>query len=120
MDAPLSLSWAMEMIMARIVPTLLAGLIAVAGLGVVAAPFAPAAAQEAVVKKSNKPLKGVVRYKRAGGYSYKYQDSKMTVKESQRFWDPTSARQDISGPFDSGFFFDSAITKNGGDAPYMQ
>jgi hypothetical protein len=109
----------MEMIMARVLPTLLAGLIAVAGLGLTVAPFEPAAAQE-TAKKSEKPLRGVVRYKRIGGYSYKYQDTIMSPSESRRFTDPGSARQSVSGPFDSGFFFDSAITKNGGDAPYMQ
>ena len=103
--------------MARVLPTLLAALIAVAGLGLAAAPFEPAAAQQ-TAKKSDKPLRGVVRYKRVGGYSYKYSDTVMSPSEAKRFWDPPS--QSISGPFDSGFFFDSAQRRNGGDAPYMQ
>jgi hypothetical protein len=105
------------MIMARVLSALLAGVIAVAGLGLGAASFESAAAQE-TVKKSGKPLRGVVRYKRVGGYSYKYQDTVMSPSEAKRFWDPPS--QSISGPFDSGFFFDSAQRPNGGDAPYMQ
>jgi hypothetical protein len=105
------------MIMARVLSALLAGVVAVAGLGLGAASFEPVAAQE-TAKKSGKPLRGVVRYKRVGGYSYKYQDTKMSPSEAKRFWDPPT--QSISGPFDSGFFFDSAQRPNGGDAPYMQ
>jgi hypothetical protein len=42
----------------------------------------------------------------------------MSTSEAKRFWDTHT--QSVSGPFDSGFFFDSDITQNGGDAPYMQ
>jgi hypothetical protein len=33
--------------------------------------------------------------------------------------DPHINKQSPGGPFDSGFFFDSAIGRNGGDSPYM-
>jgi hypothetical protein len=88
----------------------------VASVGAFTTVSTPAAAADQV--KKEKPLKGTVRYKRVGGYSYKYQDTIMSPSEAKRFWDPPS--QSISGPFDSGFFFDSAQRPNGGDAPYMQ
>ena len=103
--------------MVRALSTLLAAVLAVASVGTVATISEPASAQE-TAKKSGKPLRGVVRYKRVGGYSYKYQDTKMSPSEAKRFWDPPL--QSISGPFDSGFFFNSAQRRNGGDAPYMQ
>ena len=106
--------------MARVLSAILAGAIAFWGVSIVTTVADPAAAQQAKKKQAEKPLRGVVRYKRVGGYSYSYQDSKMSVTESQRFWDPTSAQQSLSGPFDSGFFFDSANRRNGGDAPYPQ
>jgi hypothetical protein len=33
--------------------------------------------------------------------------------------DPSINKQSQGGPFDSGFFFDSGINRNGGDSPYM-
>lgn len=99
--------------MVRALSTLLAAVLAVTSVGAFTTVSTPAAAAQ-----KEKPLKGTVRYKRVGGYSYKYQDTKMSPSEAKRFWDPP--KQSISGPFDSGFFFDSAITRNGGDAPYMQ
>ncbi len=33
--------------------------------------------------------------------------------------DPRINKQSPGGPFDSGFFFDSGIGRNGGDSPYM-
>jgi hypothetical protein len=33
--------------------------------------------------------------------------------------DPAINKQSQGGPFDSGFFFDSGIGRNGGDSPYM-
>jgi hypothetical protein len=35
------------------------------------------------------------------------------------YLDPAINKQSQGGPFDSGFFFDSGIGKNGGDSPYM-
>jgi hypothetical protein len=63
---------------------------------------------------------------RRGGYSYKYSDSINTYGDSRtvsgggsEFRDPTLDRQSEAGPFDHGFFFDSAIGQHGGNAPYM-
>ncbi len=35
------------------------------------------------------------------------------------FIDPSINKQSQGGPFDSGFFFNSGINRNGGDSPYM-
>lgn len=35
------------------------------------------------------------------------------------FIDPSINKQSQGGPFDSGFFFDSGIGRNGGDSPYL-
>lgn len=63
---------------------------------------------------------------RRGGYSYNYSDSINTYGGSRtvsgggsEFRDPTLDRQTEAGPFDNGFFFDSAIGQHGGNAPYM-
>ena len=34
--------------------------------------------------------------------------------------DPFTDRQTTAGPFDHGFFFNSGVGRNGGDAPYMR
>ena len=47
--------------------------------------------------------------KRRGFYSYTYRDTLPTYFD----------RQTQGAPFDSGFFFDSAIRPHGGNAPYM-
>ncbi len=75
---------------------------------------APVLAQSGAKEK---PLRGVVRpAPRRGGYSYKY----LQGTNTRKFTDPTSTSQTVSGPFDSGFFFNSpAIGRNGGDSPYM-
>lgn len=64
--------------------------------------------------------------KRGGGYSYSYADSVNTYGDSRTryggasvYRDPTLDRQTPSGPFDHGFFFDSAVQPRGGEAPYM-
>jgi hypothetical protein len=64
---------------------------------------------------------------RRGGYSYNYADTINTYGGSRsrygggsEFRDPTLERQTENGPFDHGFFFDSAIGQHGGSAPYMQ
>ena len=64
---------------------------------------------------------------RRGGYSYSYADSINTYGSSRTLYggtllyhDTLRERQSPGGPFDHGFFFDSAITRNGGEAPYMQ
>jgi len=75
---------------------------------------APAVAQQAGAKE--KPLRGVVRPAKRGGYSYKYNQG----IDTRRFVDPSIQSQSISGPFDSGFFFSSPNQPRGGDSPYMQ
>lgn len=63
---------------------------------------------------------------RRGGYSYNKEDSINTYGDSRSkygaassYRDPRLDRQTVAGPFDHGFFFDSAIGARGGDAPYM-
>ncbi len=103
--------------MVRALSTLLAAVLAVASVGTVAT-ISRAGIRAGDGQEEREAARGVVRYKRVGGYSYRYQDTKMSPSEAKRFWDPPL--QSISGPFDSGFFFDSAQRRNGGDAPYMQ
>ena len=64
---------------------------------------------------------------RRGGYSYSKNDVANTGSDSRTrfgsnnaFRDQFLDRQTIAGPFDHGWFFDSAIAPRGGDAPYMQ
>jgi len=52
--------------------------------------------------------------RRVGFYSYTYRD----VMSPWR--DPYLFRQTQAGPFDSGFFFDSAILPRGGDSPHIR
>jgi hypothetical protein len=55
--------------------------------------------------------------RRPGGYSYRVPD--ITSTYSYRNPPPYAhVRQTPSGPFDSGFFFDSGIAPRAGDAPY--
>jgi hypothetical protein len=63
---------------------------------------------------------------RRGGYSYTYADTIDTYGNprtqyggSNLYRDPMLDKQTNAGPFDHGFFFDSAITPRGGDSPYM-
>jgi hypothetical protein len=63
---------------------------------------------------------------RRGGYSYDYAESVNTYGDSRSNYgsasslrDPKLDRQTRSGPFDHGFFYDSAVSPRGGDAPYM-
>lgn len=70
-------------------------------------------------------VKGYV--KRRGGYSYTYEDSINTYGNSRSLYGGVNAWRDYSadrqtdfGPFDHGFFFDSATGSSyGGSAPYM-
>ncbi|MFY0610122.1 MAG: hypothetical protein JXQ99_01250 [Hyphomicrobiaceae bacterium] len=64
---------------------------------------------------------------RRGSYSYSANDVANTAGDSRTrygsvnsYRDPFSDRQTVSGPFDHGWFFDSAIAPRGGDSPYMQ
>ena len=63
---------------------------------------------------------------RRGGYSYDQADSINTYGDGRSKFggasslrDPSLDKQSVSGPFDHGFFFDSATGARGGDSPYM-
>lgn len=63
---------------------------------------------------------------RRGGYSYEqedvintYGDSRGRYGSANSLRDPALDKQTEAGPFDHGFFFDSATGARGGDAPYM-
>jgi hypothetical protein len=65
--------------------------------------------------------------RRIGFYSYTYRDVINTYGMSRSLYgsintyrDPFVDRQTVAGPFDHGFFFDSAIAPRGGDAPYLR
>jgi hypothetical protein len=65
--------------------------------------------------------------RRIGFYSYSYRDVINTYGMSRSLYgsintyrDPFVDRQTAAGPFDHGFFFDSAIAPRGGDAPYLR
>lgn len=69
-------------------------------------------------------VKGYVE--RRGGYSYNqadsintYGDSRSNYGNSSSLRDPSLDKQSVAGPFDHGFFFDSAIGPHGGDSPYV-
>ncbi len=60
---------------------------------------------------------------RIGGYSYSYEDGALNYRDDGQLDSFAELGQSPSGPFDSGFFFDSGIggTRGGGplsDAPY--
>ena len=64
---------------------------------------------------------------RIGFYSYSYRDVINTYGMSRSLYgsintyrDPYVDRQTPAGPFDHGFFFDSAILPRGGDSPYLR
>lgn len=64
--------------------------------------------------------------RRGGGYSYNqadaintYGDARTKYGSASVYRDPQLDKQSIAGPFDHGFFFDSAIGPHGGDAPYL-
>ncbi len=101
------------------------GLTAIFGAMVIAAALLatgvapdPVLAQDASTAKPKKAkgLKGSIGYRRA----YSYSKSDIVGSDSRRFYDPSLTRQTPGGPFDSGFFFDSGIGRNGGESPYMQ
>jgi hypothetical protein len=76
-------------------------------------------------RKGGPRVRGYVQ--RRGGYSYDqfdaintYGDSRGRFGSSSSLRDPQLGRQTEAGPFDHGFFFDSGVGRNGGDAPYMR
>ncbi len=101
--------------------------------GAAAAPFSTLTkpytnAAELQLTGSNKtPGAKVKGYsQRRGGYSYYAEDSINTYGDARTkygsastYRDPSLDHQTNSGPFDHGFFFDSAVGPRGGDSPYM-
>lgn len=74
--------------------------------------------------KKGARVKGYVE--RRGGYSYDqadaintYGDSRSKFGGASSLRDPSLDKQTNAGPFDHGFFFDSAIGPRGGDSPYQ-
>lgn len=75
-------------------------------------------------RKRKPQVRGYVA--RRGGYSYVYFDSidtygsaRTTTGGSRYYRDAQLDRQTRGGPFDHGFFYDSAASPRGGDSPYM-
>jgi hypothetical protein len=74
-----------------------------------------------------RPVAGrVYRARRIGFYSYTYRDvintygmARTKYGSVNSYRDPSLDRQTVNGPFDHGFFFDSAIAPRGGSAPYL-
>jgi hypothetical protein len=62
--------------------------------------------------------------KRRGQYSYSANDVANTYGNSRTRYGSVNSyrdhRQTNAGPFDHGWFFDSAVAPRGGDSPYMQ
>lgn len=97
---------------------------AVVGAGVLVTDAAPVMAADGYAKKNTR-VKGYSA--RRGGYSYDqaesintYGDSRGRYGSANSLRDPQLGRQTDAGPFDHGFFFDSGVNRNGGDAPYMR
>ena len=105
------------------------------GIAVAAVLLVPAAlptAAEAGAKGKSRYSKSSARSvrgyrKRRGSYSYSANDVANTSDDSRTryggvnaYRDPFSDRQTTAGPFDHGWFFDSAVAPRGGDSPYMQ
>ena len=63
-----------------------------------------------------RPLTVTIYRKRRGGYSYRAQDVVSTYGSAPAPY--LNVRQSPGGPFDYGFFFDSAIGPHGGNSPY--
>ena len=84
------------------------------------APAAEVATEKACAYRRKRPPLEIDIYaqrRRPGGYSYRVPD--ITSTYSVRNPPPYAhVRQTPSGPFDSGFFFDSGIGPRAGDAPY--
>lgn len=67
--------------------------------------------------RASRPLEINIYARRRGGYySYRALDTISTYRTSPPPY--LQVRQTPSGPFDTGFFFDSAIAPRGGFAPY--
>lgn len=87
-------------------------------LAVMVAVLGVAGAVQASAEEKAKPKKG--------GYSYlpedtinTYGDARSKYGSASSYRDPSLDKQTNAGPFDHGFFFDSATGRHGGDSPYM-
>jgi hypothetical protein len=67
--------------------------------------------------RKKRPLEVTISARRRGGYSYRASDVVNTYGGSPPPY--AEIRQTPSGPFDSGFFFDSGIGPRGGNSPYL-
>ncbi|MEO0619698.1 MAG: hypothetical protein AAFZ01_10525 [Pseudomonadota bacterium] len=54
---------------------------------------------------------------RVGGYSYNYEDSIIDFRDRSVFLDP-KVTSGSTGPFDSGYFFDSGVERQN-NSPYL-
>jgi hypothetical protein len=95
---------------------LMGGLISAVG-------FIPSSSADAAKKRgyeSSSQAKGYAIRRGHGGYSYSHADTINTYGGGTAVYrDPMMDRQTPGGPFDHGFFFDSAMGMRGGNAPYM-
>jgi hypothetical protein len=80
---------------------------------------APGAKADEVVHKKKK----TVRRQKDRAYAVEQGSSPAEIARYFALYggyiDPYINKQSPGGPFDSGFFFDSGIGRNGGDSPYM-
>ena len=69
------------------------------------------------------PKKKVVRRRKDRAYAVEQGSSPAEIARYFALYggyiDPHLNKQTPGGPFDSGFFFDSGIGRNGGNSPYM-
>jgi hypothetical protein len=87
--------------------------------GLMLAITAPAEAAPAKRGYQSGPQVKGYAIRRRGGYSYGYSDSISTNGDRAAYRGHILNPQTPAGPFDSGFFFDSAMGYRGGQAPYM-
>ncbi len=72
------------------------------------------------VRRAAKPKVRAYVVRPVGGYSYTSRDVTGSYRANVRaLWGGLIDRQSPFGPFDTGFFFDSAIHPHGGYAPYQ-
>ena len=79
------------------------------------------------VHRKRRPIAArAYRARRIGFYSYTYRDvintygmARAKYGSMNSYRDPSLDRQTVNGPFDHGFFFDSAIAPRGGSSPYL-
>lgn len=77
------------------------------------------AATPAIAGAKKKSQKTVARVhgKPVGGYSYSTPEAITDHRDTSILRDPNIGGQ--GGPFDSGYFFDSTITRIGSESPYL-